>query len=159
MADQYNRDAVERLLAHSEWSAGIVFLPEGREDDGSGVYDEALINLVQDLRDDGVTASWADGPGQRSFRSQRSAADILWGAIAGFPVNIMAAVAYAKLAHWFERGPRSTGRVRLEIIQETSRPDGTITRAWRSLEGTGAEVAELMKATPPPEIPSGSSDD
>jgi hypothetical protein len=103
MAHEYDQVAVERLFVGSEWSAAIVFLPEGREDDGSGVYDEGLISLAQDLRDNSVTVSWADEPGQRSFRSQRSAADILWGAIAGFPVNIMASAAYAKLAQWFKR--------------------------------------------------------
>ncbi len=158
MADEFDRSAAEGLLAEYDSSAGIVFLPEGREDDGCGVYDEGLISLAQDLRDDGVTVAWADGPGKRAFRSKRSAADIIWGAIAGFPVNIAATLAYNKFANWFARGPRSAGRVRLEIVQESRLPDGSVTRSWQTLEGTGAEVAALMKVISPPEPPLGLSD-
>ena len=159
MLNEDERQKVEQALAQSDRSVGIVFLPDGREDDGSGIYDEGLVDLAEDLRDDGVTVSWADGPGKRALRSKRSAGDIIWGAIAGFPVNIMAAVAYAKLVQWFGRSPQSKGRVRLEVVQETLHPDGTITRNWLTFEGTGAEVAELMEANPPPALPSESSDD
>jgi hypothetical protein len=77
MLDEADRHEAEQLLAESDNSAGIVILPDGREDDGSGVYEEGLINLAQDLRDDGVTVSWADGPGQRSFRSVVESDDVL----------------------------------------------------------------------------------
>jgi hypothetical protein len=66
MLDNKGRHEAERLLGESDHAAAIVILPDGRESDGSGVYEEGLINLAQDLRDDGVTVSWADGPGRRS---------------------------------------------------------------------------------------------
>jgi len=156
--NEEERQEVERALAESDRSAGIVLLPEGREDDGSGIYDEGLVDLAEDLRGDGVAVSWADGPGKRALRSKRSAGDIIWGAIAGFPVSIMAAAAYAKLVQWFGRSPQSEGRVRLEVVQETRGPDGAITGTWRTFEGTGADVAELMKASPPSALPSSSDD-
>jgi hypothetical protein len=151
--NENDRQQVERLLAQSDRSAGVVFLPNSLDEDGKGVYDDALIFLSKVLQAEGVTVSWAQESDKRTYEARRSAAEVIWGAALSFPVNVASALAAVKLQQWLGQSPRRDNRVRFYVAQAES-PDGTSWK-WQTLEGTGAEVAELMNGlTPPPsELP------
>jgi hypothetical protein len=154
-----DRLEAERIFAESDRPKGLMVLPERRLDDGRGAYEKGLIDLVKDLRADGIAVSWADEPEQRAFIEKRSAAEVIWGAFLGIPDGVISAAIWAALVRWFGSGPRSAGRVQVAICREIIRPDGAITREWATYEGTGVEVAEAIEANAPTALPSKPSDD
>jgi hypothetical protein len=149
-----DRPEVERIFAESDRSPGLVVLPERRLDDGSGVYEKGLIDLVKDLRADGIEVSWVDEPEQRAFVEKRSAAEVIWGAVLGIPDGLISTAIWVALARWFGTSPQSAGQVRVDIVREVIHPDGTTTREWAQYEGTGAEVAAAIEANAPKALPS-----
>ncbi|SCX32937.1 hypothetical protein [Mycolicibacterium fluoranthenivorans] len=158
MADESRREA-EQLFAKFSESDGLVILPQRRLDDGRGVYEKGLIDLVKDLRDEGITVSWADVPAQRAYLEKRSAAEVVWGALLGVPSGVVSSVIYAALGRWFSRDTHRAGSVRLGIVRETTFPDGTTTREWLDFDGNGDEVAALVKASAPHSLPPEKEDD
>lgn len=155
-----DRQAVERLLAESDRTAGVVFLPESFDEDGKGVYDDALISLSKVLQSEGVKVSWAQEADQRTYAARRSAAEVIWNAGLNFPVGVATGLVVAKLCQWLGLSPRRDSKVRF-FVARAKGPDGT-SWEWQTLEGSGVEVAELMKGlaspaseppTPPPPEP------
>jgi hypothetical protein len=157
--EEEDRLEAERVFAKSDPSSALVVLPERRLDDGSGVYEKGLIDLVKDLRADGVTVSWGDEPEERAFVEKRSAAEVIWGAVLGVPSGVMSSAIWATVAGWFGKSPQSGGEVRVAIVREVIASDGTVTREWLTYQGTGADVAAAIEADAPIELPPGPSDE
>lgn len=126
--DDDDRRHAEQVLAGFDQSVDLVVLPERRLDDGRGVYEKGLIDLLKDLRDAGLTVSWGDEPEQRGFVERRSAAEVIWDAVLGIPGGVISTLISAKLAQWFGKSPQSTGQVRVALVREVIAPDGTVTR-------------------------------
>ncbi|WP_156664622.1 hypothetical protein [Mycobacterium sp. 852002-51057_SCH5723018] len=143
-----DRQAIERLLTESDPAAGVVFLPESFDEDGKGIYDDALILLSKLLRSEGIAVSWAQEASERTYIARRSAAEVIWNAGLSLPIAVGAGLAVAKLSQWLGLSPQREGKVRF-FLARAKGPDG-ISWEWQEIEGTGAEVAELMKGLAPP---------
>jgi hypothetical protein len=69
----------ERVMDGRDWTAArdagadVVVLPARRDDNGRGVYGEATVFLVKDLRAAGVPAVFADPSDRRVFEVKKSA--------------------------------------------------------------------------------------
>jgi hypothetical protein len=156
-----DRREVEQLLADSDRSAGVVFLPASLDEDGKGVYDDALTFLSKVLRAEGVEVSWAQEPDQRTYEARRSAAEVIWTAVLSFPFTVAGGVAVAKLVQWLGLSAQRENWFRFYVVQAKV-PDGT-SWEWRVIEGTGgqltggelAQLAESIQglASPAPELP------
>lgn len=130
------------ILANADPSAGIVLLPERRLTNGIGVYDEAMTDLVKELREEGIAVVWGDEPDQRSSDGQRSFDQDTISAIIGFPWGVASNAAWEGIKLLFSRPPRDTQELEVDLAKQTS-PEGD-QWAWATFKGSGAAVTEAM---------------
>lgn len=138
-----------------ENQADITVLPLSRTEEDHGVYGEASIFLVQDLRDEGLNVSWSDDPSCRVYSAKRSAHLIVDLAIQ-VAYGVAGNAAWATLVKIFARKPYDAGRVHLEIHRKTG-SDGS-TEEVLKYDGSGAEISEILKRDQPPSLPSDDDD-
>jgi hypothetical protein len=88
----------------SALSHDVLVLPRRRADDGVGVYSQASVFLVKDLRAAGVDAAYLDPSENREFEVQKSAVlvDLVQLAI-GSGGGLISAAAWATLQRFFSR--------------------------------------------------------
>lgn len=131
-------------------------MPLYRTEDGHGVYGEASMFVVEDLRDEGFAVAWLDEPDRRLYSAKRSAELIVELAIQ-VATGVASSAVWAILVKLFARKPYDTARVHLEIHRET-RPDGSRAEMIK-YDGPGAEVSALLARDQPPSLPRAQDDD
>ena len=166
IADDERREEISRLFAETE--ADILVLPESRLPDDVGVYNEALIDLVKDLRNNGCMVSWADAQEQRQYMGKKSAVAAI---ILSLGISVAGTAAWDVIKMLFRTAPRNSNRVRCEIFRQTNADGSELEKL--TYDGTGDGLAELIErtigsalptrpgddATAPPALPTGPGDD
>jgi hypothetical protein len=142
--NEEQKQELAEILANADPSAGIVILPERRLANGMGVYDEAMTDLVKELKAEGVAVVWGDEPEQRSADSQRSFDQDTISAIIGFPWGVASNAAWEAIKLLFSRPPRDTRELEVELATQTSSEGDAWT--WATFKGNGAAVTEAMAA-------------
>jgi hypothetical protein len=140
--NENQKQELVEILANADPSAGIVILPERHLANGMGVYDEAMTDLVKELKEEGVAVAWGDAPEQRSAEGKRSLDPGTISAIVGFPWGVASNAAWDAIKLLFSRPPRATQELEVDLAKQTS-PDGD-TWTWATFKGNGAAVMEAM---------------
>ena len=122
----------EDLERAREAGSAVVILPRRRADDGRGVYGEATLFLVKELRANGIDAEYLDS-GERLFEVKKSA---LVAAVATIALGIASAGAWDAIKALLRR--EVSDRSQMEITYTDLRPNGT-GRTW-TVRGRGEEV-------------------
>lgn len=81
--------------------AGVVVAPFRRDERGRGVYHEATVSLVKNLRTEGVEADFLDSSDHRTFLAQKSA-DVAFA----YVIGILSSASWAAIAAVFHRWHR-----------------------------------------------------
>jgi hypothetical protein len=131
----------EELLRKAE--TDVVVLPSAVRDDGLGLYDDSLIDLVKELKAEGVDAAYAHTRDQRSWTGKKSFTFVA-GSIA---IGIVSSAGWEGIRLLLLRQkPRSSLTMKLARAKA---PDGT-QWDWYELTGTGQEIATMMAELNPP---------
>ncbi len=130
----------------------LVVLPSAVSEDGIGLYDSSVVDLVKQLRAEGVDASYLYGPAEREWVSEKGfTSDVL-----SFVLGVASNGAWEGLINLLRRN-HARSPVKGKVTRCVQRADGTTMWEWYEVEGTGEEVAkafESLKNNPPrPELP------
>lgn len=115
----------------------VVVLPRSRADDGRGVYGEATLFLVKELRAEGIDADYLDPTEDRLFEVKKSA---LVAALVTIALGIASAGAWDAIKALLRR--EGADRSEMEVTYTDLRPDGT-GRTWR-VRGHGEDVIRAI---------------
>lgn len=144
-------DIGERTLDERDWSdaraAGTdsVVLPARRDDDGRGVYGEATVFLVKELRAAGVSASYADPSDRRVFEVKKSA---LGTALVAVALGLVSNAGWDGVKAWLRR-EQPDGQ-RLEVSFADLSADGA--RTMWTVKGPAEETlaaVDRLRGQPP----------
>lgn len=121
----------------------IVILPL-RIEDGYGIYDDSVVDLVKELKDEGVEASFFHAASERHWRSFKGEAPIdliLW--ISSQVINeLMLTGIQEALRRIFESSRPS--KVYAKIVRERFDSEGNSTRFWFEYEGDGDNFIQSL---------------
>lgn len=117
----------------------IVVMPV-RESDGRGIYSEASLSLVKELRAAGITSAYLHDPDHRLFETQKSASAV----VANFLVGIASGAAWDGLKMVLRR--RGAGRLTVSYVDLA---DGnTESTAWTASGDAEAVLAAIERLRP-----------
>jgi hypothetical protein len=129
----------------------LVVLPNAVSEAGIGQYDSSMVDLVKQLRAEGVDASYQHNAENREWVGEKGVAvDVL-----SFVIGIASNGAWEGFM-LFLRRHHTKSRVKGKVARCVKAADGTTTWEWYEIEGTGEDVAKMIetyKNDPPPELP------
>jgi hypothetical protein len=130
----------------------LVVLPSKITEDGIGQYDSSVVDLVKQLRAEGVAASYLHPAAEREWISEKGFTD----EVLSFVLGVASNGAWAGLIHLLRRN-HAKSVVKGMVTRCVQAPDGATVWEWFEVEGTGGEVAKAFESMredpPPPELP------
>ncbi len=133
----------ERLLRDS--SHELVVLPRERSDDGTAIYNDAVLDVVKELRSAGVDAAYAHDKESRSWLGEKCFTELA----VSFVVGIASSGAWEGLRRLL-MSRESKAPMTVKIARGTETTAGR-TWEWRGYTGTGPEIARTMGEIEPPD--------
>lgn len=130
--------AAERAMASAAEAHLVTLLPREFTESGLALYDESVIDVVKDLRGQGIDADLAHASQDRSFIVEKSAELLI-----AFVVGVASTAAWDALKT-FARA-RKSDRLSVKVIERIS-AKGTTWRRY-TFDGSGEDVARAIEAT------------
>lgn len=139
MVDVKPIDTPSSVRLPDELPAVDVLLLPREISDGRGLYDDSVDTLAKEIRATGVTADYQHDSSSRGWIGEKHVSPIVLDIIA----NILSMAGWNGLRSVV--GKRKSERVRVKVARRKETSSGTV-EEWFELDGSGAEVAEALKA-------------
>lgn len=121
----------------------LVVLPREIADDGTGLYDDSVVDLVKQLRAEGVDAAYMHDADHREWIGEKAWTPTEIALVISVAENLASSAAWDGLKMIIQRAHGGRGRAKLKVCRVIQSADGTTTREWIEVEG---EIGDVVKA-------------
>ena len=121
----------------------LVVLPRKIAEDGTGLYDDSVIDLVKQLRAEGVDAAYLHDKDHREWIGEKGWTPAEIALIVSIAENLTSSAVWDGLKMILQRAHGGRGRAKLKACRVIQSPDGTKTQEWIEVEG---EIDDVVKA-------------
>jgi len=124
----------------------LVVLPRKIADDGTGLYDDSVIDLVKQLQAEGIDAAYLHDADHREWIGEKGWTPAEIALVVSIAENLASSAVWDGLKTILQRAHGGKGRVKLKACRVIQSPDGTKTQEWIEVEGENGDVAKAIDA-------------